>query len=113
MDLTFKIYYDEEGIIKMLTTEALPGKHIIVSEKDFIKITDNPSKYIVQDGKVDEIKKIRYPAPEIKFSDTFKLGKDGKCYVVHKNNLFYCVDSVTIKPSWFDPDKHSWAVYDS
>ena len=113
MDLVFKIYYDEGGIIKSLTTESLPGKHIVVSKKDFTIISDNPSKFFVQDGKIEEIKKIKYPAPTIKFSDTFKLGKDGKCYVVQKNNLYHCVESVTIKPSWFDPDKHSWAVYDS
>ena len=113
MNIVYRIYYDNDGIIKTVTTEPLIGQHIEVPQKTFKTVGENPSKYIVLNGKVGEIKKIKYPAPRMKISKTFKLGKDGKCYIVHKNNLFYCVDNVTIKPSWFDSDKHSWAVYDS
>ena len=52
MQLTYKIYYDNEGTIKTVTTENLTGQHVIVNEEMFNTLNSRASKYEVIEGKI-------------------------------------------------------------
>ena len=57
MQLTYKIYYDNEGTIKTVTTENLTGQHVIVNEEMFNTLNKRASKYEVIEGKIVHRKK--------------------------------------------------------
>ena len=82
MQLTYKIYYDNEGTIKTVTTENLTGQHVIVNEEMFNTLNKRASKYEVIEGKIVHRKKNIKPKPTLQFTKEFKLGVDKKCYVV-------------------------------
>ena len=52
MQLTYKIYYDNEGTIKTVTTENLTGQHVIVNEEMFNTLNKRASKYEVIERKI-------------------------------------------------------------
>ena len=113
MQLTYKIYYDNEGTIKTVTTENLTGQHVIVNEEMFNTLNKRASKYEVIEGKIVHRKKKIKPKPTLQFTKEFKLGVDKKCYVVEKNNLYNCVETLTEYTDSFDQDNFSWVIYDN
>lgn len=113
MNKPFKIYYNDQGQITSLTTEDLDGVYVIVSAEQFEEVSQKISRYQVIEGKLVNVKKVAVKPPTLKFTDEFDTAKSTACYMVEKNNLFMCEQSVTIKPTDFDNTKHSWVKYDS
>lgn len=113
MNNSFKIYFDNQGVITTMTSEDHPGEFIIVSAEQVNEVSAHISKYRVVDGKLVNVKKNVIPPPTLQFCDDFDTGKSLNCYMVQKNNLFCCEQSVTIKPKDFDNTKYSWVKYDS
>jgi len=113
MNKPFKIYHNDQGQITTITIEDLPGNFVIIDFEQYDEVVQNISRYQILDGKLVNIKKIKFEPPTLQFCDDFDTGKSDVCYMVEKNNLFYCEQSVTIKPKDFDNTKYSWVKYDS
>jgi len=113
MNKPFKIYYNTTGFIKTITKENLEGNFVTIEDDQYEEVVNNISKYQIENGKLQKIKKIKHNPITIKFCNDFDLGKSNYCYIVEKNNLFCCEQSVKIKPKDFDDTKYSWVKYDS
>ena len=113
MNKPFKIYHNDQGQITTLTTEDLDGAFVIVSADQFDEVLKNISRWQVIDSKLVNVKKVTIRPPTLQFTDEFDTAKSTACYMVQKNNLFLCEQSVTIKPKDFDDTKYSWVKYDS
>lgn len=113
MSKPFKIYYNDQGLIKTITTENLPGNFIFASNEQVDDVSNHISQYKIENEKLINVKKSTRSSPTLQFCTDFDLGKGKECYITEKNNLFLCEQSVTIKPKDFDNTKHSWVKYDS
>ena len=113
MNKPFKIYYNAEGQITSMTTQEIEGKYVVVTAEQFDQVQQKISQYQIVDNELVNIKKVRLKPATLKFSNDFDLAKSNECYMVQKNNLFLCEQSVTIKPKDFDNTKYSWVKYDS
>lgn len=113
MSKPFKIYYNDQGLIKTITTENLPGNFIFASDEQVNDVSNHISRYKIENEKLINVKKSTMSSPTLQFCTDFDLGKAQECYITAKNNLFLCEQSVTIKPTDFDDTKYSWVKYDS
>ena len=113
MNKPFKIYYNDEGHITTLTTEDIPGPYVVVTAEQFEEVSQKISRYRVIEGNLENVKKVAVKPPTLQFTNDFDTAKSTACYMVQKNNLFLCEQSVTIKPTDFDNTKYSWVKYDS
>jgi hypothetical protein len=112
MNITYKIYYNDHGDITMLTTTDKPGNYVVVEEEYWNTVNMNPLKYAVKKGEVVLKKKLIQEPPTLKVTNQFDHNQK-TMFITKKNNLFECVDSVTIEVDWFDNNKHQWVKYDS
>ena len=102
----FRAYYDADGELTTIGVSTDPGNYLQIDQKTFEEITQAPHTWRV----VNKRLKKKSTAPHLA-SNKYQFTNDKGQWIVEKDNLFICVKHATIKPSWFDANKHSWVKY--
>jgi len=103
----YRIYYTQEGEITTVGASDQPGDYIECDLETMMDVQKNVHLYQIVDQKI-----VKKPLEQARSARQLRITDQAPGWICAKDNLFEVIEYATIKPEWFNDDKHSWIQYD-